>query len=118
MLDMFIILPIVFLLSKTPASRVLTDVRPSGSLLNPLVLTSLVGQILIAVAFQILVFFRLRNQSWFVPLVPEVDATENVVCAETTVVFWMAAFETYAIAFAYSISRPWKRPLFYNSKLT
>jgi magnesium-transporting ATPase (P-type) len=111
---MIVILPIVFLMPKTPAASEITQEKPSSSLLNPIVFTSLSVQLLLACAIQILVFMRLQRQSWFVrpPISP--DYTENIDGVETTIMFWVASFETFAIVFAYSISKPWKRPLWNN----
>ncbi len=48
----------------------LTFVRPISSLIAPSVVLSLLGQVLLNFAFQLLTYALLIHQSWFVPLVP------------------------------------------------
>jgi cation-transporting ATPase 13A2 len=115
--DLLVILPIVFLMSRTGTAEKLGNERPSGSLLNPLVCLSLFFQIGFACCIMILTLVRLRTQSWYIPIKPKPIAIQNVVCSDVTSLFLISTALTYSITFAYTISRPFKKALFTNIPL-
>jgi cation-transporting P-type ATPase 13A2 len=111
---MLIIFPICLLMGKTEAAVKLSKQKPLGALISRFVFLSLIGQMLLIVLFQLLVFFDVRSQSWYYRPAVSSRTKENIVCFETTSVFLMNSCQTISVAMAYSISKPFKRPLYTN----
>jgi cation-transporting ATPase 13A2 len=116
--DMGIILPIVLLMSKTRANRKLVKEKPLGSLINRIVFLSLFGQLFWSFFLQFFTLWVLRRQPFYSPLIPKPSTKENIYCLETTTLFLTSAFHTLSVAAVYSISKPFKRPLYTNKSYT
>jgi hypothetical protein len=71
--------------------------------------------LLIAAGFQLWVWFDLHNEPWFVPADPK-KTRGDILCYETTVVFIVSISQIVYAALAYSISKPFKKPIYTNSK--
>ncbi|KAL9652542.1 hypothetical protein ABK040_000112 [Willaertia magna] len=112
--DLFVILTTSILMGRTAANRFLVKEEPSGSLVSREVFISMGFQLLVTYIFQVIVWFNMKSQSWFVPLNPEPDTKDNIKCFETTAMFTMSTFHTLNCGLAFSISRPFKRPLHTN----
>jgi cation-transporting ATPase 13A2 len=116
--DLGLILPTVMLMSRTSARSVLVSLKPVGSLINRVVLLSLFGQLLIAFGTSIFAFWFVRQQDFYAPIVPRPNTKENIFCFETTTLFALSTFQTFGCALAYSISKPFKKPLHTNRLYT
>ena len=96
-------------------------------------MVSLFGQIFLALAFQLGMWFWLRAQSWFVPHKP--DSNEIVIdCAETTSMYDVSMFQYIGIVYplvylihltcsvylfeavcvAFSVGAPYRKPMWTN----
>ena len=60
----------------------------------------------------------LRMQSWYKPLVDPVEDGEVVPSADNTAIFLISNFQYILTAVAFSISRPFKKPIYTNFILT
>jgi cation-transporting ATPase 13A2 len=72
-IDLFLILPLGFTMSRTGAYHKLSKSMPIGHLISAPVLFSVISQIIIQAAFQAGIYILLKQQSWFTPLVPYDD---------------------------------------------
>lgn len=116
-IDLILVLTLTLLMGGTAAKVVLSTQRPHGSLISPAVLSSLLGQIAINVAFQAIILEVSMAQSWFIPV--SVDpGSKNIECHENTVVFLASTFQYVAIAFVYSFGGVFREPFFTNPYLT
>jgi magnesium-transporting ATPase (P-type) len=62
---------------------------------------------LLAALSMTIAFVLVRRQSWYV-------RSTDLVGPENTTLFYLSTFHTYALAFSYSISKPFKKPLYTN----
>lgn len=62
--------------------------------------------------FQFIVWFDLHAQPWFIPAQP---GDIRKICFESTAIFLISSFQMYNVALAYSISKPFKKPIYTNS---
>jgi cation-transporting ATPase 13A2 len=111
---MVIILPTIILMSYTDPIETLVNTKPSGSLINIVTFASLFVQLFISLGVQSFILWFLTKQSWFEPLQPLQDSKQNVQCQETTSVFILTCFQTLGSALAFSISKPFKKPIYTN----
>ena len=112
-MDLIIIMPIAISMSRTHGYEKIVVKRPPGSLASPGVITSLLGHILIMLLFQVGSVMYLKTKPWFVPLDPKADE-KNIKSMENTVLFSVASFQYIWMAMAFSISKPYRKPLHTN----
>src|SRR3569833_2432742 len=94
---------------------------PEGTLISQPVLISVFGSVAIQFAGQVFIFILLHTTSqywWFIPLSPSDDAKENYVCYESTAVFLVGCFQYLVTCISFSISRPFRKPLYTNAPFT
>lgn len=117
-IDLVIILPLVFLMGRTEASSKLTRIKPSGDLLSSSVLVSVICQMIIMIGFQFGVFMYLKQQSWYIAPTFGADydpsANTSAYNEATTTIFLFANFQYIMIAIAFSISKPFRKPIYTN----
>ena len=56
----------------------------------------------------------MQTQSWFVPLDRTDDDAHNLLCYENTVVFIVSSYQYLVTCIAFSISKPFRKPLYTN----
>ena len=100
-------------MGRTLPADELTVKRPTLSLMSGKVLVSLIGQIMLQAAFQIGLFFLVRQQPWFQPA-PFPDGTIGIDSDETTALFYLSCFMYIGLAVAFSVGRPYRKPLYTN----
>jgi len=115
--DLLIILPLAFAMCRTEAAKKLVPQRPTSSLLSIQVLLSLALQMTNHGIFQIGAYILLSQQSWYKECVP-IPGDDNSFCVEVTVIFLISSFQYVATCWAYSISKPFRRPFYTNKLLT
>jgi predicted P-type ATPase len=111
--DLFLVLSLALFMGRSAANETLHAMRPAGRLVTPVILLSIVIQIVLHAASQAAVFEFLKTQTWFVPLVPSPDSN-NILCFENTVVFLFANFEYVAVALALTVGPPHRAPVYTN----
>jgi len=119
--DLFQIIPLSMFMGWTGAYDKLTHHLPEGSLISLPVLISVFGSVAIQFAGQLFIFILLHTASqywWFIPLSPSDDAKENYVCYESTAVFLVGCFQYLVTCISFSISKPFRKPLYTNSPFT
>lgn len=111
--DLVLILAFAFVMGFTGPYPRLVKRRPPCTLAGVNVLLSLCVQVILLVLFQLAALFYLQSESWYVPLVPNINS-ENIVCSENTAIFVVSTFQYVGLAVALSTGAPYRRPLFTN----
>ncbi|MCQ2820408.1 MAG: HAD-IC family P-type ATPase, partial [archaeon] len=112
--DVFIIFPLAFFLPRTGAYEILTHERPTDSLISFPIITSILLQTFISFSFQFgsWAFFAYRNG--FEDECGS-DEDDNVyACTENTIVYLVSNVQYITTAFAFSVSKPYKQPIYTN----
>ncbi|KAJ1649632.1 hypothetical protein IWQ61_009343 [Dispira simplex] len=115
-IDLFIIIPVAVFMGNAPPYRKLHPVPPTASLISRPVLSSLFGHIGIILTFQVLVFYLVQWQPWYVaPDRSTVDLDRILVqCYENTVLFMLTNFQYIFMATVFSIGPPYRQSSFKN----
>eukprot|EP00730_Choanoeca_flexa_P014697 TRINITY_DN6522_c0_g1_i1.p1 TRINITY_DN6522_c0_g1~~TRINITY_DN6522_c0_g1_i1.p1 ORF type:complete len:862 (+),score=245.74 TRINITY_DN6522_c0_g1_i1:22-2607(+) len=112
-IDLVLTLSLALFMAHSNASSTLHHQRPPGSLVAPVILVSIVGQIALHVVAQVMMLQLTQAQSWFVPLDPDPDAN-NIYCFENTGVFLFSNFQYVAVAVAFTLGEPYRAPVYTN----
>ena len=119
-IDLFIIMPFAVTMSRTGAYHEIVPRRPLGSLVHPVILTSLILQILTQLAFQITIFLYIKTKdyykstNWFHVNTPHKKGETQILSYENTVLFYMSSFQYIFLAVAFSIGKPYRGKIYKN----
>jgi cation-transporting P-type ATPase 13A2 len=111
-IDLFLVTPLSLTMSRTGAHNKLSKGMPIGYLISAPVLLSVMFQAAIQAGFQLSIFFYLKSQSWFIPLVPEGDF--NIESQENTTLFFMSLAQYLLIVVVFSVGKPFRKAMFTN----
>ena len=118
--DIFIIIPLAFFIPATGPYKFLTKDRPTDSLISFPVVTSILSQTVICFVFQfvahLLCVYLLTNYKNV--CLPDGENKEILACPDNTSIFLISNAEYFIAAFAFSISKPFKSPIYTNYFLT
>lgn len=99
----------------TEAYKHLTPHLPSASLVSVPVLSSVLGQVVIQFIFQIFIFFYIQSWDFYKPhIVDPNEEDANMRCYENSALFLFANFQYLVTCVAFSISKPFRQPLYSN----
>jgi len=112
-IDLFIVMPLAFLSEYAGSYHKLSKRRPVSSLLSREILSSLLLQLAVNVAFQVVAFLSLRTQDWFTPVVLQPDS-DNIRCYENTALFVFTNLQYVASICAFSAGKPFRKPIYKN----
>lgn len=108
-IDLFTISLFAFAISRTPAYEgPLVKQRPETSLVSPLPLTSLIGQLVISIIIQLISFIAIQHNDWFVPFDPEVDSPQSY---ENYAVFSISSLQYITLALVFNKGPPYRQGL-------
>ena len=115
--DLFITTPLVFTMSLTGPYHKLDKALPLGKLWGVPVLISVLGHIVIQAAAQIIMYYILASQSWYVKNNPEWEICWD--STESTVLWFVSLMMFICIALSYSVGRPfrkemWRNPIYFG----
>ncbi|XP_076600171.1 polyamine-transporting ATPase 13A3-like [Chaetodon auriga] len=133
-IDLIIILIIAFTMSLNPAWKELVLRRPPSSLISGPLLCSVLTQILTCLAFQVLAFLLVQQQSWYEKWTPQSDACnvsssslspspnattapqdhKNIKNYENTTLFYISSFQYLVVAIIFSKGKPFRQPSYKN----
>jgi len=120
-IDLFLIIPLAFLLGLTKPKPQLSIARPIASLLSPTVITSLAVIIVLHVGLQGGMFVLLKGQSWYQPIDKQPDYSPddpgNERCQESTTMFLFSVFQYISSILVFSIDEHFRLPLYKNVPL-
>lgn len=120
-IDLFIIMPFAVTMSRTGAYHKIVSKRPLGSLVHPVVVVSLVLQILTQMAFQISVLFFLHSRDyykstdWFHKRMPHKKEETQIFSYDNTVLFYFSSFQYIFLAVVFSIGKPYRGIILSNT---
>ena len=118
--DIFIIIPLAFFIPATGPYKFLTKHHPTDSLISFPVITSILTQTIIAFVFQfvghLLPVYLLKDYKNV--CLPDDEGTEILACPDNTSVFLISNVQYFITAVAFSISKPFKSPIYTNYFLT
>ena len=120
-IDLFIIMPFAVTMSRTGAHHKIVSRRPLGSLVHPLVLTSLISQILTQLAFQLFVFFFVKTRSyykttdWFYAHTKHKKGETQILSHDNTVLFYVSSFQYIFLAVVFSVGKSYRGKIYKNS---
>ncbi|ODQ68176.1 hypothetical protein NADFUDRAFT_72594 [Nadsonia fulvescens var. elongata DSM 6958] len=112
-IDLFLILPIaIFMAWSKPLEKICIK-RPNSNLISRKVLVPLVFEILIMLGFQMLVWYFVKQQDWYIAPVPGVEDSE-VDSSDNTILFFYSCFQYILIALALSVGPPYREDISKN----
>ncbi|KAJ1952430.1 hypothetical protein EC988_003559, partial [Linderina pennispora] len=115
--DLFTIMSIAICMDRARPYKKLVPKRPSASLTSKKVLTSLIGNTLLIIGFQIAMYFMVESRSWYqkqLPVDPEdPDSVENEGDLNTTM-FLLTMFQYVFAGAVFTIGPPYRESAFRN----
>ncbi|WRT67812.1 uncharacterized protein IL334_004786 [Kwoniella shivajii] len=115
-IDLFVIIPIAVAMGRTLPYPKIHIKRPTASLVSRKVLISIIGQIVLNSAVQILVFVWVRRQPWYTAPDTNVDKLETF-NYENSALFLVSCFQYILVAGVFSVGPPYRKPLYTNPSL-
>ncbi|KAL2915285.1 hypothetical protein HK105_205150 [Polyrhizophydium stewartii] len=112
-IDLALIIPIAVFMGRTGPHPSIDRKRPTASLVSKKVLTSLVGQVVLQVAFQFAVFFWVRLQPWYHEGRGDMDNQEYE-SFENTAIFLVSCFQYIIVAVVFTVGPPYQEPVWKN----
>lgn len=95
--------------------RKLTKHMPTGSLVSVAVLTSVLGSVVIQLSFDLVIYHWMTKEPWYKPYI---FSKTDVVSFEATVLFLFTSIQYLVTSIAFSISKPFRDPLYKNPYFT
>ena len=118
--DIFIIIPLAFFIPATGPYKYLTKDHPTESLISFPVISSILSQTILSFVFQLvahlLPVYLLEN--YMNICYPDDEGTEILACPDNTCIFLISNAQYFISAAAFSISKPFKSPIYTNYLLT
>ncbi|KAL6452467.1 YPK9 Vacuolar cation-transporting ATPase YPK9 [Candida maltosa Xu316] len=111
-IDLFLILPLAIFMSWSKPFNKLVVKRPTANLVSPKVLIPLVCQILVILAFQVVIWSWVRKEPWYIKPIPGAD--DAVKSSDNTVLFLFSNFQYILIAVVLSQGPPYRESMFQN----
>ncbi|XP_040581274.1 polyamine-transporting ATPase 13A3 [Lepeophtheirus salmonis] len=112
-IDLIITTTVAVLMSWTRPYPKIERKRPTGSLISGTNLFSIVSQIFVCLGVQIGAYFYLLRNNWYHPVIPNPD-DEEVLCWETTTIFFVSSYQYLILAAAFSKGPPYRNPFYSN----
>lgn len=112
-IDLILILPIAVFMGWTGPYHSLSRKRPTASLVNRKVLAPLIGQIVICIVVQLIVWLLVRRQPWYQPpiLDPGHSRPPN---SESTSLFLVSCYQYILSAIVLSVGKPFRQSIRHN----
>ncbi|KAK7208376.1 P-type ATPase-like protein [Myxozyma melibiosi] len=110
MIDMFLILPIAVFMAWAKPYPVLSRKRPTANLVSQKILIKLVGQIVISVFFQFIIWEAVKRQPWYTPPIPGSDDS-HVQSSDNTSLFLASCYQYIFVAMVLSVGPPYREPM-------
>ena len=112
--DLFIIFPLEWFLAMTHPHDELTHRYPVSALLSFPVISSIIIQTVLVFVFQFGGYHILRNHYGFENICDFDDNDDPMPCHENTIYFLIAHFQYLTAALAFSVSKPFRQPIYTN----
>ena len=115
--DLFIIFPLEWFLAMTHPHKELTHHYPVSGLLSFPIILSIIVQTILVFVFQFAGYHILRNHYNFENICDFDEDDNPLPCHENTIYFLIAHFQYLTLALAFSVSKPFRRPIYTNLPL-
>jgi len=119
-IDLFLVLPLSITMNYTRANDKLSKRQPSDSLLSKAVLVSVLGQVFIQAAFQVLTGRILMNKSWYMTPKELNDNTEDLKdltsSYDSSTIFMVSTFQYLITVLTFSEGKPFRQRFYTNNK--
>ena len=117
--DVFTVLPMCWLMARTEAADVLSDLLPGHSLVSIPMLVSMLGNVLICVVFQAVIYICVMTSSWQMPpdasdIAGEPTDHRFLICPLNTALFNLCVFQNLIVVLSFSQCRPWRKSIWSN----
>ncbi|KAJ1723765.1 hypothetical protein LPJ53_001933 [Coemansia erecta] len=115
--DLFTILPVAICMDRSKSYSRLIPKRPSASLTSKKVLTSLIGNVVLVIVFQVALFFITESQPWYQKPVPDNPADPDSVpnkCDLSTSIFLFSIFQYLFTGAIFNIGPPYRQSALRN----
>ncbi|XP_066462433.1 polyamine-transporting ATPase 13A2 isoform X2 [Eleutherodactylus coqui] len=112
--DLVITTTVAVLMGRTGPAGELGLKRPLGTLISIPVLGSLIVQTSMILVVQLLSYFLIKAQPWFIPVNTTHTAPMNLPNYENTAVFFVSGFQYLILAVVLSKGYPFRMPLYTN----
>lgn len=114
-IDLFMISIFAFFFGKTESYvGPLVKQTPLNSLISVSPIASLVIHLLLAFGFQLLAWFYLKSQEWYVPFKYNTADDDARGCYENYTIFIMTCFQYIILAVVFSKGAPYRKSIFTN----
>ncbi|ORY74114.1 HAD ATPase, P-type, family IC [Protomyces lactucae-debilis] len=113
MIDLALILPIAVFMGRAEPHKVLARKRPTANLVSKKILGSLIGQIVIIVSFQVLIWALVKEQPFYRPPRLRSDSP-SIVSSDNTVLFLLSLYQYILVALVLSVGPPYREPMYRN----
>lgn len=110
--DLFVITTLFITFSITPPCEELSRQMPLISLLSPGPILSILTQLAIVIAAQVVVFLYIQQQPWFIPFVDNDE--DDYECHENAAVFLISAYQYIILSVTFSKGAPFRKTIFSN----
>ncbi|KAI5951431.1 hypothetical protein KGF54_004505 [Candida jiufengensis] len=108
-IDLFLILPLAIFMSWSKPYNKLVIKRPTANLVSPKVLIPLVCNIMVLLAFQIIIWLWVKKEPWYIKPIPGSD--DAVKSSDNTVLFLFSNFQYILIAVVLNQGPPYREPI-------
>ncbi|KAJ5466756.1 cation-transporting ATPase [Penicillium diatomitis] len=112
-IDLALIMPIAIFMGWTGPYPILSRKRPTADLVSRKVLTPLLGQIIMVVLGQLVIFKTVQMQPWYLPPQLDVDKS-NIQNSENTSLFLFSCFQYIFTSVVLSVGPPFRQPMTKN----
>jgi magnesium-transporting ATPase (P-type) len=115
-IDLLALIPLAILQSRTGAYPTLNEKLPTATLFYAPVLASVIGSAMIQLGFQLVYFYTIKAQPFYVPKfeVAPTIAGSKIYSYEDTVLFLVSNFQYLTVAIAFSTAYPFRKPIYSN----
>ncbi len=117
-IDLVILVPLSMLMGKTEPYSYLTPHMPAGSLISLPVLASVIGSVVIQISILLFSYLFVKQQSFFQPKIVSFEESHDFHSYENSVLFIVSCFQYLITCLSFSISKPFRKPLYTNYPFT
>ncbi|CAH6722142.1 vacuolar cation-transporting ATPase Ypk9p [[Candida] jaroonii] len=111
-IDLVLILPLAIFMSWSKPSDFIIKKRPTANLVSVKILGNLIGDIVILLINQVIIWKLIQTESWYVPPVPGND--EEVQSFDNTILFLFSNFQYIMISILLNEGKPYREPMIKN----
>jgi len=116
-IDLVLLIPLSIFMGDTNAYEKLTPHIPTGALISLPVISSVLSSFAIQFGFQVFSFIFVKDFGFYKPPKPDPDHPNSKNANKSyqnTALFWVSCFQYLSTVVAFSVSKPFRKPLYTN----